>query len=101
MDSNIIHCIVLVESYPSSPIDETHVELPRQENAKSYILSVVRVHTTTHCMFYREQHRTPHLLKSVVLEHCIVLVESYPSSPIDETHVELPRQENAKIKRPI
>ena len=37
-----------------------------------YILSVVQVHTTTHCRFYREQYWAPQLLRPALIVNMIV-----------------------------
>jgi hypothetical protein len=39
----------------------------------SYLLSVVQVHTTTHCMFYREQHWAPHVLRPALSTYNFIL----------------------------
>jgi hypothetical protein len=47
----------------------------------SYLLSATHVHTTTHCMFYREQPWVPYLLRLDLIAY-IPLVPQYTSSEL-------------------
>ena len=47
----------------------------------SYLLSATHVHTTTHCMFYREQPWVPYLLRLDLIAY-VPLVPQYTSSEL-------------------